>query len=107
MQSAAKRKGTAVSEAQFTPGPWSLEDRTVYALEHHGWRKGVETFRNRFHASVTPTENTAETKANACLIAAAPDLYAACQLALDAFEKNWAIDWSELSKALAKARGEV
>lgn len=44
-------------------------------------------------------------KANARLIAAAPDLLAACKLALGAFTNNNAIDWSELERAIAKAEG--
>ena len=31
------------------------------------------------------------------------DLLKACKLALNAFEKNWAIDWDDLEKAIAKA----
>src|SRR5579872_3203678 len=34
----------------------------------------------------------------------ARELARVCQLALNAFENNWAIDWNELSAALAKAR---
>jgi hypothetical protein len=44
-------------------------------------------------------------EANARLIAAAPDLLAACKLALGAFERNDAIDWNELAGAIAKAEG--
>ncbi len=43
--------------------------------------------------------------ANARLIAAAPDLYKGCRLALNAFERGDAIDWNMLSAALAKADG--
>ena len=45
-------------------------------------------------------------QANARLIAAAPDLLAAVKLALNAFEKNWAIDWNELEQAIEKAEGK-
>ena len=37
------------------------------------------------------------------LLAAAPDLLAACKLALTAFEGNCAIDWAVLENAIAKA----
>lgn len=43
--------------------------------------------------------------ADKLLIAAAPDLLAACKLALGAFERNDAIDWNELAAAIAKAEG--
>jgi len=46
-----------------------------------------------------------ECEANARLISAAPELLAACKLALNAFENNWAIDWGELEAAIAKAEG--
>lgn len=45
-------------------------------------------------------------RGNPELIAAAPDLLTACKLALNAFEKRWAIDWSELEKAIKKAEGQ-
>lgn len=38
------------------------------------------------------------------LIAAAPDLYAACRMALDAHQYNHALDWSALKAALLKAQ---
>jgi hypothetical protein len=46
-----------------------------------------------------------ETQANARLIAAAPELLAACRAALGAFERNDAIDWDDLRKAIEKAEG--
>lgn len=44
---------------------------------------------------------------DAPLLAAAPDLLAACKLALGAFEQAWSIDWNELSRAIAKAEGTL
>ena len=41
------------------------------------------------------------------LILAAPELLEACELALHAFEDNWAINWGDLINAIAKARGET
>ncbi len=38
----------------------------------------------------------------ACRLAAAPDLLEACRLALNAWEKNWAIDWDDVRRAIAK-----
>jgi hypothetical protein len=46
-------------------------------------------------------------RANARLIAAAPELMEACKLALGAFERNNAIDWNILEKAIAKAEGKA
>lgn len=61
---------------EHTKGVWLRDGMLIYSLEHDGWRKGEETFRNRFSASVqgyglVPGE---ELEANARLIAAAPDL---------------------------------
>ena len=67
--------------AKFTPGPWLIDGRTVYALNDEG-------VHNRFTAVVkggivswvyAGGERTAESeiKANAALIAAAPKLLAA------------------------------
>ena len=44
-----------------------------------------------------------EAMANAILFAAAADLLDACRLALNAFERADAIDWSILERAIAKA----
>jgi hypothetical protein len=41
-----------LAEALKDSGDWESTDRTVYALEHHGWRKGEELFRNRFSFNV-------------------------------------------------------
>lgn len=55
-----------------TPGEWMREDRTVYALMHHGWRKGEELFKNRMDLRVFCDRNhMEEEEANAAYIAAA------------------------------------
>lgn len=65
-----------MSEQKHTPGPWMSTDRTVYALMHDGWKRGVEQFKNRFYASVQYDRECSEQEAvaNARLIAAAPEL---------------------------------
>lgn len=67
-----------------TPGPWERNHTTIYALEHHGWRKGKEEFRNRFSIQVIPGPAIPpeEIQANARLIEAAPDGYEAAKEAL-------------------------
>ncbi len=90
-----------------TPGPWvcvhqpsrDAEIATVVWVED--WCVGVLTpgfpggnYRDvEFGLSI----------ADASLIAAAPDLLAACKLALSAFERNDCIDWSVIENAIAKA----
>ena len=62
--------------SKHTPGPWLREDRTIYTLMHHGWRKGVEQLKNRFTVTVQKDFECSqeEIEANARLIAAAPEL---------------------------------
>ena len=65
---------------KHTAGPWSVAGTTIYALEHEGWRRGAEVFRNRFDARAQgPHCPIDELEANARLIAAAPDLLEALQ----------------------------
>lgn len=61
---------------KHTPGPYLIDGNTIYALEHHGWRKGEETFHNRFYAYVYPERNcpSEEAEAVAKLFAAAPEM---------------------------------
>jgi len=68
-------------ETKHTPGPWELIDKTVYALEHDGWRKGQEVMRNRFSAFVQGSKAISEEElvANARLMTSAPDLLGALQ----------------------------
>lgn len=70
--------------SKHTPGPWQVDGQTIYALMHHGWRKGVEQFRNRFYVHVQADKECPdeEHEANVSLIAAAPDLLAALQALL-------------------------
>ena len=94
-----------MGETKFTPGPWTFEGRTIYALEEAGWRRGEPVMRNRFDCSVQgPFCPDAEKQANAHLIAAAPDLYDA----LDYLLNDDTHDAREQARAaLAKARGEA
>jgi hypothetical protein len=55
---------------------WLREDRTVYALQHAGFRKGIEQFQNRwsFHVQGGPGSTPGELVAVARAAAAAPAL---------------------------------
>ena len=70
---------------KHTPGPWLIDGRTVYALQHGGWRKGKEVLVNRFSAHVqrVPDCPEGEAEANARLIASAPDLLAENEMLRD------------------------
>lgn len=65
-----------MSKFKGTPGPWLLSDKTVYALNEDGY--------NRFSALVQDAHtDDQELRANAILIAAAPDILDALQYALE------------------------
>ena len=84
----------------FTPGPWQVKrlllhpEEIVAVGDADGW------FVADCQTTARPSEEIA---ANACLIAAAPELLEACKLALFAFETRAAIDWGVLEAAIAKA----
>lgn len=77
-----------------TPGPWILGERSIYALQQDGWRKGEPVMVNRFYVQVQPGRTNegwtpqAELDANARLIAAAPDLLYALEYILSCFDDN-------------------
>lgn len=75
---------------KHTPGPWFRDGKTVYALMHAGWRKGVELFKNRFYASVQRDAECSEeeAEANARLIAAAPIGYDLAKCVLEWWEEH-------------------
>jgi hypothetical protein len=83
--------GSEMEESKHTPGPWLREGTFVYALQHHGWRKGEETFCNRFSAglSLGPGCSEEELIANATLAQAAPDLLAELQNIANANPSSW------------------
>lgn len=72
-------------ESKWTKGPWKREGAFIYALQHHGWRKGVEQFCNRFSAgfSIGPGCSEEELLANAQLAEASPDLAEALHIILE------------------------
>ena len=111
-----------MSNKQHTPGPWLIQGKTVYALMHHGWRKGVEQLKNRFYASVYVDRecDEKEAEANVRLIAAAPDLLEALKIASDWMVKvgpnaeTGTPDWHQhcedlirIGDAIEKATGEA
>ena len=101
---------------RHTPGPWLLEGTTVYALVHDGWRKGVETFRNRFYLFVQADRECPpdEILANARLIAAAPEMLEALKKIRreliasgnwNAQDEDWPANRGAVSSAILKAEG--
>lgn len=110
-----------MTEPKFTPGPWKKNQGTI---EGAGGQQIASLYSFRYHPDII--EAGAQLKveeneeANAHLIAAAPELYEACEDTLEAIHK-WICENDEIpavsadrfielrqgiTKLLAKARGE-
>ena len=98
-----------MSAEKHTPGPWLIQGNTVYALMHHGWRKGVEMFKNRFSVqfSFDSSCSKEEIESTKQLIAAAPDLLNALQSIIDDIDSEFGTDcdYNKARAAIAKATG--
>lgn len=98
-----------------TPGPWIIDEdgRFVYSLNKNGC--------NRFHAAVSPGhipgyDSEGIQKANAQLIAAAPELLEVLELGLQIQKDNYGnatdthlalIDWAKIvSEKISKVKGK-
>lgn len=101
-------------KAMHTPGPWFSTDRTIYALMHDGWTRGVERQKNRFYAAVQYDKECSEEEAvaNARLIASAPDLIEAlllCEGNISSLAASHPVIYTEwlsvVRSAIAKAEG--
>ena len=94
-----------MSEEKFTRGPWSLlfNDKTKVVLE----QQGVAVFVADTYAGFTKSEE--EQKANAALIAAAPEMYEGLKEIRDVMEKDgrFCRTVEAIDKLLMKARGEA
>ena len=101
---------------KHTPGPWALDDESIYAPDGEGWKQVAEipNWRTNPGEVLTPEDN-----ANARLIAAAPKMLAALEKAaefirdqyegLDPLTGGFLADvaepiWAILSEAIAEAR---
>lgn len=94
-----------MNEPKFTPGPWSIlfNDKTKVVLE----QQGVAVFVADTYAGFTKSEE--EQKANAALIAAAPEMYEGLKEIRDVMEKDgrFCRTVEAIDKLLMKARGEA
>lgn len=76
-----RRKDEAVSATEHTPGPWTIERELTEAgteADAQG-RCGVEVHSGGYHIGTWIDSNWDGSSPNARLIAAAPDLLAACR----------------------------
>lgn len=110
---------TAEKIAMHTPGPWVLETvptsiGTCHKIGPFPTNSGahIENYACVYADNIRMNDygfskTGDELLANAKLIAAAPDLLAACKAALGAFEHNHAINWDDLQAAIDKAEGRA
>lgn len=108
---------SATAATPKSAAPWLRMGHTIYALQHAGWRKGVEQLQNRWSAHVQggPGATLEELRGIAILIAAAPDLLKALK-AVDAVidlktpitpDEYPSIDAGEINAAFALARAAI
>ena len=98
-------------ETKWTPGPWALDGKTSPTALFIGGafhRIASEDARTAFVPDWSGDDaEAAEAIANAHLIAAAPDLYAALEMAHLWLDFDGRFDMQVINAALAKARGEA
>lgn len=98
-----------MSELKHTPGPWSVAKARDGYFVHAGQRPGIDTIADVADWPVGGLEPE-RSQGNAFLIAAAPDLLAACKLAESAIGGDGepavsAAAMEVLDRAIAKAEG--
>jgi hypothetical protein len=84
--------------SKHTPGPWRYEEFGPNVIIKATKNPMLSVVHSLYH------ESREQMEANACLIAAAPELLEALEIALDCAGDAW---WAEKAEAaIAKAKGE-
>lgn len=88
--------------SKHTPGPWSAELLNKSQSNEH-WRIGNTEAGNDIVAECTDyASDPGERDANARLIAAAPELLAACQAFVEAWDKSLQLEKTDVALRMAK-----
>lgn len=87
-----------MSTPKHTPGPWELSDCGEHIIGQADQDEIIE---------VANLSNTLNTKANANLIAAAPEMLEALESVVKAIAEYQVIDEVKLMAAIKKAKGEL
>mgnify|MGYP001585861455 FL=1 len=98
----------ARTKNSFTPGPWTPEEAAAPIQTIYRWRVNeLATGKHFIIAGLALSGDSRIDEANACLIAAAPELLEALEAAcrLDYFNEHNALA-SQARAAIAKAKGE-
>lgn len=94
-------------DARWTPGPWRITRQQPNVVVNAGGDKWIaRALIGARQKSPRFIKDDEVVVANACLIAAAPDLYAALAEAVEVIENCTPFDGTKAFAALAKARGE-
>jgi len=103
-----------MEKTKHTPGPWTLGTRAAYQNRDDPvfWHRDVVNGSKTIRVAKVSGVGEDRAEANACLIAAAPDLLEACEVLLKAAPELWGDDiekWPRLmdrvEAAIAKAEG--
>lgn len=108
-----------MANSKHTDGPWEIEgSRIITKQKYHSIRQGSDDLKDRVYQGIChiqrePNISGFEAVANARLIAAAPELLEALELAHTALSELYDHDAGEIvnkaiytsEKAIAKARG--
>jgi hypothetical protein len=89
--------------SKHTPGPWTANGTAIEAEAPNG---RSDTVAHVYGDRDAPVRGSP--RANAALISASPDLLAACEAALETFERRFPMSptTADLRAAIAKARGK-
>jgi hypothetical protein len=93
------------STVTHTPGPWEVIDNNRKGDLYIGAKNDVNAFA--IANIILPLIDSATVRANASLIAAAPDLLAACQAALEEIQHFSFGTVKQISDAISKATDET
>jgi hypothetical protein len=109
-----------MSDVKHTPGPWEAAFYDTHEFEIHDPTDGtalavvpIPTIQNGERVGANRERSIEEIGANARLIAASPDLLAACKAAVAAFDRAdresrpFADNWADLREAAEVARGVI
>ena len=93
-----------MDKPKFRKGPWRVYDCRGYDETSHEF--SVVDKEGWNIADVTDMIESEENKANAALIAAAPEMYAMLEDMLNMFAEE-SVEYGMIQKLLVKARGEL
>lgn len=89
--------------SEHTPGPWEAHCFLVVAQKSKGCSKSVAYAGREICHTGEGRGPSEESEANARLIAASPDLLAACEAFIEAWDKSHQLEKTDVAMRLARA----